>query len=141
MRTIFRFIATLAMVAADRVPSTRISAKRWLLAVGLGLAIALSASGAAFARVIVAPGDSDGGGVGDGGASADPPPAAVDPRLDSAAPEGGIWQHAHGSSANTGFRKVDTAPAASHRPFSYLGAIAPGANPVVGPNGDVYIGN
>ncbi len=116
--------------------------RRWFVAVGLGAAIALSASVTAFARVAVDPGD--GGEVGGGGATADPGPPAptADPRLlDNAPPEGGVWQHAHGSSANTGFAKVDTAPAASHRPFTYLGAIAPGANPVVGPNGDVYIGN
>ena len=114
--------------------------RRWLVAIGLGTAIALSASVTAFARVNVPPGDTDGGGMGDGGTPADPPPRP-DPRLDTAPAEGGVWQHAHGSSANTGFTKFDTAPAASHRPFSYLGAIAPGANPVVGPNGDVYIGN
>ena len=112
--------------------------RRWLVAVGLGAAIALSASVTAFARIAVDP--SDGGGGGDGGPPADPPPAA-DSRVDNAPAEGGVWQHAHGSSTNTGFSKVDTAPAASHRPFTYLGAIAPGANPVVGPDGTVYIGN
>jgi hypothetical protein len=129
-----RFQATI-----ERLTAIRMSAGRWLVAVGLGVAIALSVSPTAFARVNVPPGDSDGG-AGDGGAPDDPPPAA-DPRLDTAPAQGGVWQHAHGSSANTGFSRVDTAPAASHRPFTYLGAIAPGANPVVGPNGDVYIGN
>ena len=129
-----RFQATI-----ERLTAIRMSAGKWLVAVGLGVAIVLSVSPAAFARVAVPPGDSDGG-AGDGGAPDDPPPAA-DPRLDNAPAQGGVWQHAHGSSANTGFARVDTAPAASHRPFTYLGAIAPGANPVVGPNGDVYIGN
>jgi hypothetical protein len=36
---------------------------------------------------------------------------------------------------------VDTAPALSTSKQEPLGSIAPGANPVVGPNGDVYIGN
>jgi hypothetical protein len=50
------------------------------------------------------------------------------------------WQHAHGDAGNTGFEMVDTAPAywAQQQP---LGSIAPGANPVVGPDGTVYIGN
>src|SRR4029077_12641237 len=50
------------------------------------------------------------------------------------------WQHAHGDSANTGFAMVDTAPALTPQ-VQPLGSIAPGANPVVGPNGDVYVGN
>jgi outer membrane protein assembly factor BamB len=50
------------------------------------------------------------------------------------------WQHAHGDSANTGFEMIDTAPARWSQ-TQLLGSIAPGANPVVGPNGDVYVGN
>jgi outer membrane protein assembly factor BamB len=50
------------------------------------------------------------------------------------------WQHAHGDSANTGFAMVDTAPALTPQ-VQPLGSMAPGANPVVGPNGDVYVGN
>jgi hypothetical protein len=51
------------------------------------------------------------------------------------------WQSAHGDSANTGFEGVDTAPAQQATQTQPLGSIAPGTNPVVGPNGDVYIGN
>ena len=51
------------------------------------------------------------------------------------------WQSARGDSANTGFERVDTAPAHQATRTQALGSIAPGANPVVGPNGDVYIGN
>ena len=125
--------------ATKHLTKIPMSTRRWLLAVALSVAIALSASISAVARVNVPPGDSDGGG-GDDGVPTEPTPAS-DSRVDNAPPEGGVWQHAHGSSANTGFAKVDTATAASHRPFTYLGAIAPGANPVVGPDGTVYIGN
>jgi hypothetical protein len=51
------------------------------------------------------------------------------------------WQSAHGDSANTGFERVDTAPAQQATRTQPVGSIAPGANPVVGPNGHVYIGN
>src|SRR5262249_27487657 len=51
------------------------------------------------------------------------------------------WQTAHGDSANTGFEMVNTAPAQHPSQTQPLGSIAPGANPVVGANGDVYIGN
>ena len=50
------------------------------------------------------------------------------------------WQFAHGDRANTGFIVVDTTagwPSAG----PHLGSIAPGANPVVSPDGTVYIGN
>ena len=51
------------------------------------------------------------------------------------------WQHAHGDSTNTGFAMADTAPAYAPTQAQPLGSIAPGANPVVGPDGTVYIGN
>jgi hypothetical protein len=51
------------------------------------------------------------------------------------------WESAHSDSANTGFVMVATAPAQHPPQTQPLGSIAPGANPVVGPNGDVYIGN
>src|SRR5262249_1045496 len=51
------------------------------------------------------------------------------------------WQSARGDSGNTGFESVDTAPAQLPSRTQPLGSIAPGANPVVGPSGDVYIGN
>jgi hypothetical protein len=62
--------------------------------------------------------------------------------LSAEPPAHAAWEHAHGNSANTGFAMVDTQPAwpwwVQTQP---LGAIAPGAGPVVGPNGEVYIGN
>src|SRR3954468_25032675 len=51
------------------------------------------------------------------------------------------WQNAHGDNANTGFEMVDTAPARMTSMQQPLGSIAPGANPVVGPSGGIYIGN
>ena len=51
------------------------------------------------------------------------------------------WPVAHGDSANTGFARVDTAPAISPKQFAQLGPLAPGANPVIGADGTVYIGN
>jgi hypothetical protein len=50
------------------------------------------------------------------------------------------WRHAHGDSANTGFARVDTLPARTPRVIP-TGPIAPGANPVIGPDGTVYLGN
>ena len=52
------------------------------------------------------------------------------------------WQTAHGKPDNTGFVDVETAPAKS--PLANaprLGSIAPGAGPVIAPDGTVYIGN
>lgn len=55
---------------------------------------------------------------------------------------GGSWRHAHGNAANTGFINVFTAPAAlPARKVSGLGSYAPGAGPVIGPDGSVYLGN
>ncbi len=51
------------------------------------------------------------------------------------------WDHPHSDSANTGFVKVDTARAVTGSQFIPLGHIAPGANPVIGPDGTVYVGN
>jgi hypothetical protein len=52
------------------------------------------------------------------------------------------WRHARGSSANTSFATVDTQPArVPMNVYSLIGPIAPGVNPVVGPDGTVYIGN
>ena len=51
------------------------------------------------------------------------------------------WPTAHGSPANTGFARVDTLPAAAPIGFADVGRVAPGANPVTGPDGTVYIGN
>jgi hypothetical protein len=51
------------------------------------------------------------------------------------------WPSAHGNSDNTGFVDVDTAPAAIPTGFANVGRVADGANPVIGANGTVYIGN
>ena len=51
------------------------------------------------------------------------------------------WTSAHGDSANTGFARVDTALAISPKQFAQLGPLAPGANPVIGADGTVYVGN
>jgi outer membrane protein assembly factor BamB len=54
----------------------------------------------------------------------------------------GPWQHAHGDAANTGYADVATLPAL--RPdvlVPGIGSYAPGAGPVIGPDGTVYLGN
>ena len=56
-------------------------------------------------------------------------------------PAGAVWDHAHGDSANTGFARVDTAPALKPQQTVQVGTLAPGAGPVVGPNGTVYVAN
>jgi hypothetical protein len=55
--------------------------------------------------------------------------------LTSARPANATWQHDHGDSTNTGFARIDTDPAASPKQFAQLGPLAPGANPVIGPDG------
>ena len=50
------------------------------------------------------------------------------------------WETAHANSANTGFARVDTAPAVTPMRVTQVGLVAPGANPVVAPDGTVYIG-
>ena len=61
--------------------------------------------------------------------------------LAGAVPASADWPTAHGNSANTGFAMVDTAPAYWPWAQQPLGFMAPGANPVVGPDGTVYVGN
>ena len=56
-------------------------------------------------------------------------------------PAGAVWDHAHGDSANTGFARVDTAPASKPQQTVQVGTLAPGAGPVIGPNGTVYVAN
>jgi len=56
-------------------------------------------------------------------------------------PAAATWDHAHGDSANTGFAQVDTAPAVSPLRSVELGTLAPGAGPVIGPSGMLYVGN
>ena len=53
-----------------------------------------------------------------------------------------LWDHAHGDSANTGFADVTTVPATKPSTVAgKIGTFAPGAGPVIGPDGTVYIGN
>jgi outer membrane protein assembly factor BamB len=59
------------------------------------------------------------------------------------APAGaGNWDHAHGDADNTGFNDVVTLPAtvASGR-VGGLGPYAPGAGPIIGPDGTIYLGS
>jgi hypothetical protein len=55
----------------------------------------------------------------------------------------GAWTSPHGDPDNTGFARVDTAPAAFENQvgFANIGPVAPGANPVTAPDGTVYVGN
>src|SRR5262249_24931714 len=83
----------------------------------------------------------------DGGGEPDVP--APSGELDPSAPDlipvgapGGqwAWETARANSANTGFARVDTAPAVTPQRVSPVGLVAPGANPVVPADGTVYIG-
>ena len=72
-------------------------------------------------------------------------PAELDPTSPDAnpvvTPVGQLaWETAHANSANTGFARVDTARAVSPQRVTRVGLVAPGANPVVAPDGTVYIG-
>ncbi|NJO34556.1 MAG: PQQ-like beta-propeller repeat protein [Rhodospirillales bacterium] len=51
------------------------------------------------------------------------------------------WETAHGKPDNTSMVDVATAPAQSPRKVDNIGTIAPGAGPVVAPDGTVYLGN
>jgi hypothetical protein len=51
------------------------------------------------------------------------------------------WPTSHGTPGNTGLARVNTAPAANPSGFADVGHVAPGANPVTGSDGMVYIGN
>ena len=51
------------------------------------------------------------------------------------------WPSAHANAANTGFVNVDTTPASHPLRYANVGRVADGANPVIGANGTVYIGN
>jgi hypothetical protein len=52
------------------------------------------------------------------------------------------WETAHGPTDNTGFVDVVTKPAAfATKTVGGIGTIAPGAGPVVAPDGTVYLGN
>jgi outer membrane protein assembly factor BamB len=52
-----------------------------------------------------------------------------------------VWDHAHGDATNSGFAKVATAPAVKPQQTVPLGKLAPGAGPVIGPSGTLYVGN
>ncbi len=56
-------------------------------------------------------------------------------------PANAVWNHAHGDSTHTGFADVVTAPARTPKRFVQLGPTAPGAGPVIGPDGTVCVGN
>jgi hypothetical protein len=66
---------------------------------------------------------------------------AVSAHLTTTLPAGAVWDHAHGDNANTGFAKVDTAPALKPHQTVQLGTLAPGAGPVIGPSGTLFVGN
>jgi hypothetical protein len=51
------------------------------------------------------------------------------------------WETAHGPTDNTGFVNVATKPAETGVQFLNIGTIAPGAGPVVAPDGTVFLGN
>ncbi|HKE97259.1 MAG TPA: hypothetical protein VKB34_23310, partial [Povalibacter sp.] len=54
----------------------------------------------------------------------------------------GAWQTAHGPADNTGFVDVVTKPAEyAAKTIDSIGTIAPGAGPVVAPDGTVYLAN
>jgi outer membrane protein assembly factor BamB len=59
------------------------------------------------------------------------------------APAGaGNWDHAHGDAGNTGFNDVVTLPATvASGKVDGLGPYAPGAGPVIGPDGTIYLGS
>jgi outer membrane protein assembly factor BamB len=53
-----------------------------------------------------------------------------------------MWERAHADGANSGFAGVATAPAGRGSvSVPGLGTFAPGAGPVIAPDGTVYLGN
>jgi hypothetical protein len=68
--------------------------------------------------------------------------AAVTSALASLNAQAATWDHVHGDATGSGFADVATLPAL--RPSATvpgLGSFAPGAGPVIGPDGTVYLGN
>ncbi len=62
--------------------------------------------------------------------------------LCGAAPAAGAWERPHGDGTNSGFADVKTLPAKSSiAAIGNIGSFAPGAGPVVAPDGTVYLGN
>ncbi|MFZ2170646.1 MAG: hypothetical protein WAW61_13545 [Methylococcaceae bacterium] len=91
----------------------------------------------AQARINLDPGDDP---VGDGGGGG-PAPAPPPPRQIAPPPSYAAWTSAHGGSDNSGFARVVTVPAVAPSAVVDVGPVAPGANPVTGRDGTVYIGN
>ena len=59
----------------------------------------------------------------------------------AATPATAAWERFHGDAANRGFADVDTKPAAAGSvSVPGLGTFAPGAGPVIAPDGTVYLG-
>src|SRR5262249_39600486 len=56
-------------------------------------------------------------------------------------PASAVWDHDHGDAANTGFARIDTGPAGKPSQVVQIGRLAPGASPVIGPNGTLFVGN
>jgi len=61
-------------------------------------------------------------------------------QLATTVPARAAWDHAHGDGGNSGFARVDTAPAGKPQQVVKLGILAPGVGPVVGPSGMLYVG-
>lgn len=53
---------------------------------------------------------------------------------------GQTWTRAHGGADGAGFADVSTAPAMQANAMAAVGPLAPGVGPVIGPNGDAYLG-
>ena len=67
--------------------------------------------------------------------------AAATTILVATLPASASWERFHGDAANSGFADVTTAPAGrGSRSVPGLGHFAPGAGPVVAPDGTVYLG-
>jgi outer membrane protein assembly factor BamB len=68
--------------------------------------------------------------------------AATGISLAQAHPAAGSWERPHADGANTGFVDLVTAPAGRGSvSVPDLGSFAPGAGPVIAPDGTVYLGN
>jgi len=62
-------------------------------------------------------------------------------QLATTVPARAAWDHAHGDGGNSGFARVDTAPAGKPHQVVQIGTLAPGAGPVIGPSGTLYVAN
>jgi hypothetical protein len=59
--------------------------------------------------------------------------------LIGAPPANAQWRSSRSDGANSSFARIDTVPARDPR-IVQVGGVAPGANPVIGPDGKVYVG-